>query len=190
MPDKGLRLARGELASKELVQGQQFDEETSLSYNRYRHYDPAMGRFLSMDPIGLAGGLNAYQYAPNPIQWIDPLGLTCCKCLYRGVSAKHPAIDDAKKGIVKPGNPNGDVTADQHNAGGRSGDSPFTSWTRDPEIAKWWANREGPGGVVLELPTGAPNPKDTWSWEYSIDEYGEQEVLLRGCRSGAKVTHQ
>jgi len=29
------------------------------------------------DPIGLAGGLNLYQYAPNPLSWIDPLGLSC-----------------------------------------------------------------------------------------------------------------
>ncbi|WP_349291257.1 glycohydrolase toxin TNT-related protein [Citrobacter amalonaticus] len=28
------------------------------------------------DPIGLAGGLNLYQYAPNPLRWIDPLGLS------------------------------------------------------------------------------------------------------------------
>ena len=28
-----------------------------------------------MDPIGLAGGLNLHQYAPNPVQWIDPFGL-------------------------------------------------------------------------------------------------------------------
>ena len=56
-------------------QGQQEDAETGLSYNRHRYYDTTTGRFISHDPIGLAGGLNLYQYAPNPIQWIDPLGL-------------------------------------------------------------------------------------------------------------------
>ncbi|WP_269765654.1 RHS repeat-associated core domain-containing protein, partial [Burkholderia ubonensis] len=56
-------------------QGQQVDGETGLHYNRYRYYDPASGRFISKDPIGLRGGINAYRYAPNPIQWIDPLGL-------------------------------------------------------------------------------------------------------------------
>jgi RHS repeat-associated protein len=33
-----------------------------------------------MDAIGLRGGLNSYQYAPNPTQWIDPLGLARCPC--------------------------------------------------------------------------------------------------------------
>ncbi|NBJ35326.1 hypothetical protein GE191_16740 [Serratia fonticola] len=28
------------------------------------------------DPIGLAGGMNLYQYGPNPLTWADPLGLT------------------------------------------------------------------------------------------------------------------
>ena len=56
-------------------QGQYFDEETGLHYNRFRYYDPDCGRFVSQDPIGLLGGQNSYQYAPNPIGWIDPLGL-------------------------------------------------------------------------------------------------------------------
>jgi RHS repeat-associated protein len=56
-------------------QGQYRDEETGLHYNRYRYYDPNTGRFISRDPIGLAGGVNVYAYAPNPVQWIDPLGL-------------------------------------------------------------------------------------------------------------------
>ncbi|EKS67891.1 MULTISPECIES: RHS repeat-associated core domain-containing protein [Caballeronia] len=56
-------------------QGQYADDETGLTYNRHRYYDPATGRFITQDPIGLAGGTNLYQYAPNPIDWIDPLGL-------------------------------------------------------------------------------------------------------------------
>ncbi|WP_259592053.1 polymorphic toxin type 15 domain-containing protein [Shewanella baltica] len=58
-------------------QGQYYDEESGLHYNHFRYYDPQTGRFISQDPIGLLGGLNHYQYAPNHINWIDPLGLSC-----------------------------------------------------------------------------------------------------------------
>ncbi len=51
------------------------DQETGLHYNRYRYYSPYVGRFISKDPIGLLGGNNVYAYAPNPVSWIDPLGL-------------------------------------------------------------------------------------------------------------------
>ena len=37
-----------------------------------------MGRFVSQDPIGLLGGDNLYQYAPNPSGWIDIFGLQKC----------------------------------------------------------------------------------------------------------------
>ena len=56
-------------------QGQYFDDETGLHYNPYRYYDPDSARYITADPIGLLGGMNAYQYAPNPTGWIDPLGL-------------------------------------------------------------------------------------------------------------------
>ena len=55
--------------------GQYFDEESGLHYNRHRYYDPHCARYISQDPIGLAGGENAYSYVANPITWIDPLGL-------------------------------------------------------------------------------------------------------------------
>ena len=57
-------------------QGQYFDEETGLHYNRFRYYDPESGRFTQQDPIGLLGGINNYQYVPNPVTWVDPFGLT------------------------------------------------------------------------------------------------------------------
>jgi RHS repeat-associated protein len=56
-------------------QGQYFDEETGLHYNRYRYYDPQVGRFISSDPIRLLGGNLLHGYAPNPVGWTDPLGL-------------------------------------------------------------------------------------------------------------------
>jgi len=56
-------------------QGQYLDRETGLHYNTFRYYDPAGGCYTQMDPIGLNGGTNLYQYAPNPIKWIDSLGL-------------------------------------------------------------------------------------------------------------------
>ena len=65
-------------------QGQYHDHETGLHYNRYRYYDPWVGRFISKDPISYAGGLNLYAYAPNPVEWVDPNGL-CSKKLDRAL---------------------------------------------------------------------------------------------------------
>lgn len=59
--------------------GQYFDEETGLHYNRFRYYDPDVGRYLSQDPIALLGGNNSDQYAASPSGWIDPFGL-CKQC--------------------------------------------------------------------------------------------------------------
>jgi RHS repeat-associated protein len=57
-------------------QGQYLDRETGLHHNTFRYYDPDIGRFTQPGPIGLLGGFNLYQYAPNGLTWIDPWGLT------------------------------------------------------------------------------------------------------------------
>lgn len=50
--------------------------ETGLNYNGFRDYNPATGRFVESDPIGLTGGINTYGYVfANPLSAIDPLGL-------------------------------------------------------------------------------------------------------------------
>jgi RHS repeat-associated protein len=56
-------------------QGQYEDDETGFYYNRARYYSPEIGRFISADPIDIAGGLNVFAYARNPILWVDPCGL-------------------------------------------------------------------------------------------------------------------
>lgn len=56
-------------------QGQYYDQETELHYNRYRYYEPHSARYVSKDPIGLEGGMNTSSYVTDPNQWIDPKGL-------------------------------------------------------------------------------------------------------------------
>ena len=71
-------------------QGQCFDVESGLHYNRFRYYDPENGFFTSQDPIGLMGGDNEYRYSVNPIQWTDSLGIADgTEIVYRTTSEKN-----------------------------------------------------------------------------------------------------
>jgi RHS repeat-associated protein len=72
------RLDKNKIDNLLRFQGQYFDPESGLHYNRHRYYNPDVGRYLTPDPVKLAGGINAYQYTPNPTGWVDPLGLSVC----------------------------------------------------------------------------------------------------------------
>ena len=78
--------------------GHLHDPETGLHYNRFRYYDPRLGRYLESDPIGIAGGLNLYAYTRNPLREADT----------RGLSAKCPNGKDCpKKGTAEEEDPRG-----------------------------------------------------------------------------------
>ena len=83
-------------------QGQYFDPESGLHYNRHRYYNPDIGRYLTPDPVKLAGGINAYQYVPNPTGWVDPLGLSSCP---DGDGCKQGAISQRSSPSVNDGEP-------------------------------------------------------------------------------------
>ena len=70
------------LSASETVQnplrytGCYYDSAVDLYYLGYRYYSPSLGRFLTPDPIGQAGGYNRYVYcSDNPLTMSDPSGL-------------------------------------------------------------------------------------------------------------------
>ncbi|MFI5589650.1 RHS repeat-associated core domain-containing protein [Amycolatopsis sp. NPDC051758] len=80
--------------------GQYRDAETGLHYNVYRYYDPATGRYLSPDPLGLEPAPNPVAYVPNPLLAADPLGLAptvapCGKIINDGPPKRKRSEDDS-----------------------------------------------------------------------------------------------
>ena len=62
--------------------GQYYDQETGTHYNYFRDYDPATGRYVQSDPIGLSGGINTYGYVgASPLMYFDPDGLKLCSLM-------------------------------------------------------------------------------------------------------------
>ncbi|CAH0646491.1 hypothetical protein PSNVIR_00755 [Pseudomonas sp. Nvir] len=77
-------------------QGQYFDVESELHYNTFRYYASDIGRFITQDPLGLGGGVNLYQYAPNATAWIDPWGLSFKSVNFEGSPELFPVTGNQK----------------------------------------------------------------------------------------------
>jgi len=82
--------------------GQYFDQETGTHYNYFRDYDPATGRYIESDPIGLKGGISTYTYvSSNPILRNDRFGLTEADIqgIWRDVQATFPDISPQRERV-------------------------------------------------------------------------------------------
>jgi RHS repeat-associated protein len=91
------------------------NDNNGLYYYRARYYDPVLKRFLSEDPIGLAGGsLSFYSYVNgNPVSYTDPEGLQ--KTMPRPVV---PVIPGPRNGSQQDADNGGDFGRSRD--GGRS----------------------------------------------------------------------
>ncbi len=81
-----------------LYQGQYYDEETELAYNRFRYYSPDTGTYISQDPIGLQGSNpNFYAYTFDSNTEVDPFGLDCSEAekIQNEISQKTSSVSAA-----------------------------------------------------------------------------------------------
>lgn len=79
-------------------QGQYFDFETGLCYNRFRYYSPETGAYISQDPIGLAGGNpTLYGYVKDSNWWVDVFGLDCVTSAKKKIDNQ---LEQGKNAIV------------------------------------------------------------------------------------------
>jgi len=117
--------------------GQQFDRESNLHYNYFRDYDPARGRYIESDPIGLDGGINTYGYVKG-----DPLASSDFRGLQSdGVKITVPCPPWGCIGLPKSADPTTGQSWDSINSDGtrsrerESGDDARRRESSDP-IAK------------------------------------------------------
>ena len=68
-------ISQSAIGNEYMFHGRRYDKETNLYYFRARYYDPIMGRFLSVDPMGYKDSMNLYQaFNQNPVNIVDPMG--------------------------------------------------------------------------------------------------------------------
>jgi RHS repeat-associated protein len=186
-PTPTMRLARffdgdaNKFAFNPWFPGQYFDKETNLHYNYFRDYDPAQGRYVESDPIGLDGGINLYVYGANtPLSNIDPFGMD----VQRTPSNRSDAPNsDVMRGLECMSKclkttinlESGRRTPDRDRAVGGSGKGPHTRGTAadvviPPSESKLrraaaecgflvYAHRYNDGHIHIDLPSGR-TPKD------------------------------
>ncbi|MDI4499003.1 hypothetical protein E6P70_10430, partial [Moraxella nonliquefaciens] len=117
--------------------GQYFDKETGLYYNHHRYYDPKTGRYITPDPLGLAGGNNLYTYVNNsPVHYNDPVGLL----LFAFDGTKNQDYD--KKGFLGIGgskhtSTNVEIFRDLYKRDPYEPNFPNTTWKYATVDSKW-----------------------------------------------------
>ena len=110
--------------------GQYYDKETNTHYNDQRDYNPATGRYIQADPIGIEGGINLYAYVGgNPLSFVDPDGLRGERGASGGSGGQNSNYPGKKCREFNPPQPNS-VECQHHQTGKwskhpRPSDMPF-----------------------------------------------------------------
>lgn len=163
--------------------GHYFHAPSGLNLTLYRAYNPALGRWLSRDPVGEAGAVNLYGYVGNdPINLTDPLGLFE-RDVHEGAPgqtfgtytwARELGISDQAAKIIGSANIGVDTLFP-----GSSGAMP-------------WSSKSLGRSRHFDIPLGAGDSRDAWAWaemRHALDLWknneceGAFEALGRGLHS-------
>ncbi|WP_244656861.1 RHS repeat-associated core domain-containing protein [Pseudomonas sp. CFBP 8772] len=145
-------------------QGQYHDHETGLHYNRHRYYDPRVGRFISEDPIGYLGGLNIYQYGPNSISWVDPLGLASSAV----GPGRKPKSDKPNQNCKRACRKKWEVNRYDRVCEGNVPGVGYAKYYLDPKKQQWWSvDKTGHGESAWKV------YDESGEWLADTDIYGD-----------------
>ncbi|GAA4904489.1 RHS repeat-associated core domain-containing protein [Streptomyces coeruleoprunus] len=117
--------------------GKTADEATGLTHVGARQYDPAIGQFVSVDPImeiDRPQTLNGYSYgAQNPGAFADPSGLrlACGKGFDEGCG--NGVVTDSGGSLSKNGKPTGGGVAPGYASGGGAGNREPSAASAKPQ---------------------------------------------------------
>ena len=173
------------------LQGQYLDRETGLHYNTFRYYDPDVGRFISPDPIGLAGGINLQRYAANPLAWIDPLGLSNTPIVVIGEN--QDAVDEAARILRQNEGRNAESMRypKMQWRGGRLYEGmPDAEFEKAVQWNKEWVRKKIEAGyTVVDIGSdGRPTPSRFYVAELeAVKETGATRWRLKAFKSGETI---
>ncbi len=155
----GVPLAGTQIGNATLFTGRRYDPETGLYYYRSRYLDPAAGRFISRDRIGVWGDRhnygNGFAYAGNnPWSCLDPLGMTAGDPI-PGIDV---SLDQIPGGYTAPEpdtqTANNYNSAKSNTAGFAASGSTGLNATGDPIPGIDVSLDQIPGGIPASLPRG------------------------------------
>ncbi len=163
--------------------GRDWDADADLYYYRARWYDPAIGQFISEDPLGFgAGDANLHRHVGNsPVTFVDPSGLTVTSPLDNVFGTGNGVDDNRNNGARISGN-----GADRNGASsGRDGNTDRKTEGMEPFFVlemPWWKRGIDIIGSVTGLILTSPILLAT---ALAIKMTSPGPVLFRQRRSGA-----
>ena len=190
--------------------GKEKDPETGLYYHGARYYAPWLGRWTAADPIGIAGGLNLYEYAAaNPLLLKDPTGHkpinpadpNVQRLRNKGLSdAQIQALADGppgqrarhRSGSSTGGNGGGSGAAAPHPAssdGGSAAGSSATEPNAPPAPGEHSGNGKGKGEGSGETTTGADKVSRTLAQAAAVLNLQSPDATEGGAKYGSPLGH-